>query len=56
MVNANSYAQKELQNMANYKNRLMHKEDVIRQRQDQYKDGVQQQAMQREWQISQLIN
>ena len=30
VVNAQSYAQKELQNMANYKNRLMQKEEVIR--------------------------
>jgi hypothetical protein len=41
--------------MANYKNMLNHKEDVIRARQDQYKDVVQTHAKQREWQLSQLI-
>jgi isocitrate dehydrogenase len=42
--------------MANYKNMLTHKDDVMRVRQGQYKDIVQAQAQQREWQISQLIN
>ncbi len=42
--------------MANYKNKLQHNEEVIKARQGQYKDIVQAQAMQREWQISQLIN
>lgn len=42
--------------MANYKNMMNHKDDVMRARQGQYKDIVQAQAHQREWQISQLIN
>ena len=54
--NIHLYAQKEMQNQANYKSMLQHKEDLIRARQGQYKDIVQAQAQQRDWQLSQLIN
>jgi len=53
--NMQMYAQKELSNIAAYRSKLQQKDDIIRQRQGQYKDQVMSASVNREYQMSQLI-
>ncbi|TNV82891.1 hypothetical protein FGO68_gene2685 [Halteria grandinella] len=54
--NIQSYAQKELNNMAAYRNQFVHKDELMRQRQGQYQQQVMSPAMQKDMMLDQVIS